>query len=118
MSVKKRFTDMSKEERKEYHREYYHAKRKSARILKTYNLTEKQCNDIWKYQGGRCAICQTDINKPGDRENPPHIDHCHTTGKVRGLLCPHCNLMLGHSKDNKDTLLRAIRYLEIHSENA
>lgn len=59
-------------------------------------------------QQGRCAICGTD--SPGGRGRF-HVDHCHKTGKVRGLLCHCCNLMLGHSKDNPETLARAIAYL-------
>jgi Recombination endonuclease VII len=40
------------------------------------------------------------------------VDHCHLTGRVRGLLCArHCNLMLGHARDNTTVLARAIEYL-------
>jgi hypothetical protein len=39
------------------------------------------------------------------------VDHCHTTGAVRGILCHHCNLLLGHAKDAEDTLLSAVTYL-------
>lgn len=50
-----------------------------------------------------CALC----GEPGQ-----HIDHCHTTGRVRGHLCNNCNKGLGHFKDNPDTLLKAIEYLK------
>lgn len=49
-----------------------------------------------------CALC----GKPGQ-----HIDHCHTTGQVRGHLCSNCNKGLGHFKDNVSTLAAAITYL-------
>lgn len=41
-----------------------------------------------------------------------HIDHCHTTDKVRGILCYHCNLVLGQARDNAETLKRLAAYLE------
>ena len=45
------------------------------------------------------------------REKSSDIDHSHETGKVRGLLCHNCNMLLGHSKDNINTLENAIMYL-------
>lgn len=113
----KRYVDLSPDERKEYHRNYYRSyktKQKAARVLNTYNLTVAQCDDIWRYQGGQCAICKTEIGRPSEVGVTTHIDHDHDTGKVRGLLCPHCNLMLGHAKDNPETLRTAARYLELH----
>lgn len=60
-------------------------------------------------QGGVCAICSTD--KPGSRLNRFHIDHCHKSTVVRGLLCEHCNRGLGMFKDDPALLGRAITYL-------
>lgn len=57
-----------------------------------------------------CAICESD--SPGETETHFYVDHCHTTGTVRGLLCNSCNLMLGKAKDNIRILQRAITYLE------
>jgi len=51
-----------------------------------------------------CPICGS--------EEPLVVDHNHSTGKVRGLICNHCNLVLGHAKDNIETLKNAIAYLE------
>lgn len=57
-------------------------------------------------QDGKCAICSTSITLSSSK-----MDHCHNTGVVRGLLCNHCNIMLGYAKDSISTLEAAIRYL-------
>ena len=59
-------------------------------------------------QGFRCRGC-SDLLVIDKRT---HIDHCHKTGAVRGILCHHCNLVLGQSKDKPDTLRRLADYLE------
>ena len=62
-------------------------------------------------QAYACAICQT--RDPGGRSKYRfHIDHCHTTGKIRGLLCKRCNSVLGEMKDSPNLLRRAANYLE------
>lgn len=59
-------------------------------------------------QGGKCAICVTAENSSrGDL----HVDHCHDSGKVRGLLCHHCNLGIGHFQHDTALLEAAITYL-------
>lgn len=62
-----------------------------------------------------CAICGTYLSSesPIKRERG-HIDHCHNTGKVRGVLCDLCNKGLGHFKDNQQFLENAIMYLRKH----
>jgi len=65
-------------------------------------------------QDNKCAICNIDIEFIGNSKdyNSAVIDHCHNTGKVRGILCNHCNIALGLLKDNTETLLNAIVYLK------
>ncbi|WP_406418459.1 endonuclease VII domain-containing protein [Streptomyces sp. NBC_01614] len=65
-------------------------------------------------QGGACAICRG-RNKSGHQL---HVDHDHTTGRVRALLCQQCNAMLGHARDDIETLRAAIAYLERHSNDS
>lgn len=63
---------------------------------------------MYEEQGGKCYICRKD--DPASRNLA--IDHCHTTGKVRRLLCHHCNTALGHFNDDPVLLQRAIEYVQ------
>ena len=78
-------------------------------LVKTYGLTAGDIDEIEKFQGSMCAICGTD--EPAGKNNQWHVDHCHDTGEVRGLLCSPCNMALGLFKDSADTMREAIRYL-------
>ena len=88
----KRLYEKVKSERREYF------------IQKTYGITQKEYELLLSKQGGLCAICR----KP----NKLNIDHDHETGKVRGLLCSTCNMMLGHAHDSPLLLEAGIRYLQ------
>ena len=78
--------------------------RKSSRFIK-YGLTEESFNEIITEQQYRCKICNTSI------DSSCHVDHCHDTGKVRGLLCHQCNCGLGFFKDSTSRLEKALVYL-------
>ena len=60
-------------------------------------------------QNGCCAICSY---KFGQKASDCYVDHCHSTKKVRGLLCQHCNMSLGGFRDKTESLKKAIAYLE------
>lgn len=79
---------------------------KKAALKRDYNITEEEFNRMHEEQEGKCKIC----NKKS--EKTLNIDHCHTTNKVRGLLCWNCNIGLGYFKDNKQFLINAIKYLD------
>ena len=68
-----------------------------------------------KEQANKCSLCGF-IFSNASRETTPHIDHCHATGKVRGLLCRDCNIGLGMFKDNPEILIKAAEYLQ-HASN-
>ena len=61
-------------------------------------------------QNHRCAICDC-LEPKGNGNVHFHVDHCHSTGKVRGLLCSSCNTALGKFKDSTKLMQKAIEYL-------
>lgn len=76
--------------------------------VRRYGVTAEQVEAMRLAQAGNCPGCA----KPLDHAGTHHLDHCHTTGKVRGLLCKPCNLALGHVQDDPATLRRLAGYLE------
>lgn len=96
----------------EYNRKNKENRKKIIRknhLIKTFGITPNDYNLILKSQNGVCLICRglqknTSINLA--------VDHCHVTGKVRGLLCDSCNNGLGRFKDNPELLIKAAEYLK------
>lgn len=90
-----------------YHRERDKriANSRRHKLKNLYNLTTEQYEAMFEQQKGLCAICPLPLKGKGN------IDHCHETGKVRGLLCKECNQGLGYFKDNVGVLQKAINYL-------
>jgi len=72
-------------------------------IEKTYGLSVDQYNKMLKNQNGVCAICK--------KNKKLWIDHNHSTGEVRGLLCPSCNSLIGYLETYADLLDNAKQYL-------
>lgn len=80
------------------------------RYFKEFGLTIEDYDRMLNDQGGRCAICKTDI--PGKKYFKYFaIDHDHKTGKVRALLCQLCNQGLGHFHDSPEQLEAAANYI-------
>ena len=71
-------------------------------LLTAYGLTFKEYKAMIRSQGGRCALCLK-------KKKPLCVDHCHTSGTVRGLLCRHCNTLM-IAIDDQSWLTRALRY--------
>lgn len=79
-----------------------------------YGITLEQYEAIYKEQNGCCAGCglhQSIVKRT------LHLDHCHSTGKIRGLLCDNCNLALGLLRDNPFILINLSVYLKKHGRN-
>lgn len=84
------------------------------RLKSLYGIDLNQYNKLLRNQNGLCAIChQTEIQKDiKGKIKRLHVDHCHITGKVRGLLCSECNTGLGKFRENITYLTTAINYLK------
>lgn len=80
---------------------------KKYQCLRKYGITLEEKEFMVDSQGGSCAICGCDFSG----EVKPNIDHCHATGKVRGILCRKCNSVLGLADDDAHRLGVAISYL-------
>lgn len=81
---------------------------RSIRHQYQYNLSPQEYSNLLEKQGGKCPICMDALVKP-------FVDHCHITGKVRGLLCVTCNSGLGKLGDTVEGLQRALSYLQENS---
>jgi hypothetical protein len=79
-------------------------------LLTKYGLTEEAYQVLLQAQNYVCKICG--LPETNRRKKNLSVDHDHVTGRVRGLLCSTCNVMLGMAKEDQTTLLRAIQYLK------
>ncbi|MFE2065661.1 endonuclease VII domain-containing protein [Streptomyces sp. NPDC059467] len=80
------------------------AEGRAGHLKRNYGLTEAERDAMIAAQYGMCAIC---LDAP-----PVHVDHCHKTGRVRGVLCFNCNSAIGKLRDKPDAARRAAAYLE------
>jgi len=84
-------------------------------ILKKHNLTIKEYEEMLKQQYDKCAICgKPETIKQRGKIQALSIDHDHKTGKVRGLLCSRCNVLLGFLHEDIHFILKIINYLHIY----
>lgn len=81
---------------------------KLRQIRRTFNLSEKEYNDLILKQKSLCAICQNKLKF----DKHTHVDHCKETKKVRGILCHWCNVGIGHFKHKSELLRKAALYCE------
>lgn len=107
------------EERRGWSRNYYqknkekiieHRKcyRDAEHRERKYGITKRRYENMLYLQGGKCRICGN-----LERDRRLSVDHCHNTGKVRGLLCRRCNLALGFFDDDIDRVKKALTYLKM-----
>ena len=90
-------------------------KKKNTHLQKHFGISIEEYETLFNIQEGKCAICGNTESTIDKRSNMPKmlsVDHDHVTGKIRGLLCQTCNLVLGLFKDSLDKFEKAIVYLE------
>jgi len=111
MAYAKEYYKQNKEKIKEY---YANRKEQTAAYYrdKRYKLSTEDYYGMLEKQENKCKLCFMEFNTDDTKVTSPCVDHCHTTDKIRGLLCRRCNMGLGYFKDNTVTVTRAINYLQ------
>lgn len=88
---------------------HYKAKDFQYDLKKHYGLSLAQYNEMYLLQGGKCAICS---QPEASFKRKLHVDHNHSTGQVRGLLCTQCNPGIGYFQESIERLEMALTYLK------
>lgn len=83
---------------------------KKEHIRDRYNMSLDEYQSMLDCQDGKCKLCGLILDS-STKALKPHIDHCHKTGDIRGMLCHNCNAGLGHFKDSIELLNKAEEYL-------
>ena len=87
----------------------YLAKERNRHLKRTFGITAEDYDQMLSSQNGSCAICEVTECASGAALA---VDHCHRTGKIRGILCRDCNTSLGKFNDDRNRLRKAIKYLD------
>jgi hypothetical protein len=116
-----RFKNIEREKKRQA--SYYQQKKEEQRnrdLKSKYGITLEQYNVMYENQEGKCACCGIDESQLKEKYASHHsrfcVDHDHNTGKVRQLLCQKCNTLVGFLEKRKDTLGKALEYIEKHRE--
>ncbi len=104
--------------------DYYHKDRKKQHLSteckrcqlnhqreKTFGVSSAEYWVMYHTQDGRCGICRKRLRS--DRYKAFCVDHCHSTGKIRGLLCTNCNTAVGLLKDDPELMSQAARWVKV-----
>lgn len=101
----------------EKHKETAKLRHKDCKLKRQYNISLGDYNNLLEQQQNVCAICsqpESSIDSRHQLIRKLAVDHCHSTGKVRGLLCQTCNTTLGKVKESEEHLQALINYLRKH----
>lgn len=104
-----------KEKQKAYHKQWWAKHGRDQNLQKRYGIGVEEYQAMYEKQEGKCAICDkhsTSVFTKGAAGFELCVDHCHNTGKVRGLLCENCNTGIGKLNDDPALLRKAINYLD------
>lgn len=86
-----------------------------ARYRRQYGISLEAAEALLASQDFKCSICAISLPEFVTGKGGANVDHCHQTGKVRGILCGKCNKGLGMFDDSRQTVSKALAYLEYHS---
>ena len=85
----------------------------NTKLKRRFGITLEEYAIMFERQNRQCLICKASESSSGHRLA---VDHCHRTGRIRGLLCKNCNVALGHFKENPMFLYKAIDYLNTYCQ--
>jgi hypothetical protein len=109
----KRWAEKNRAKKAEYRRKHYMENREKYLTIerersyrKLYGIGIVDYDRMLAEQGGKCAICDSPEALPGKADRFFSVDHCHNTGKVRGLLCVACNHLLGRFEKHEQAISR------------
>jgi hypothetical protein len=119
LAYMKKYHKNNRDARNAYNRVYYRNRRKQDPLYSRrqdlkhdFGMSLEDYDTLWESQGRRCKLCG---RQREEGERAFDVDHDHSTGKVRGILCCQCNNGLGYFKDNASILKKAAEYLEMYS---
>lgn len=87
---------------------------RNSQLLRKYGISLEEYHALLEQQGGVCAICgrkESAVDSRWKKLRSLAVDHCHSNGHVRGLLCQKCNHGLGHFRDMPEVMIEAAYYL-------
>lgn len=97
---------------KKTHKEKSYLWARKSMLKAKYGITPEEYEILLISQDNRCAICKIEKEK---LRRSLAVDHCHRTGKIRGLLCDRCNVFIGYADENVEKLASSIKYIKKHS---
>lgn len=103
LATQKEYARSHRKEIRQYQRKYYR--------LRCYGIDQSTFDQMMQSQNNKCGICNVTFDF-GVKWLSPHVDHNHSTGKVRSLLCQKCNLGLGNFRETPELLIKAANYLK------
>jgi hypothetical protein len=109
----KKYIYEKNKERRNKNPEKTKAAERDSHLKRTYGISMNDYNRMYVEQDRKCLLCKN----PCSSGRNLSVDHCHKTGKVRGLLCINCNQGLGKFKDNIELMKSAILYIENHNKS-
>ncbi len=105
-----------KERKNPVNREKFRQYQHKSGLKNRYGITPQILNEMILKQNNRCLICNNPPVIGGAHQNSVlHIDHCHKTGKIRGLLCHLCNRGIGLFREDENLIKKALDYLKSHN---
>ena len=104
----KRYCKTCNKKRKKEYYERYPDEQKNRKLKRKYGITLDEYNLMFLKQQGNCLICSI---HQSILKRPLVVDHCHNTGKVRGLLCSNCNTALGLLKEDEEIIKNLLEYI-------